>query len=193
MSVLTDPSPSLQAVLTTDELSSRPTRLPDFKAVNKAFTSLLMADLRSPDAILQKFAELLIDLCQADSAGVSLLEEDNGRKIFRWHAIAGIYAPYRWGSMARYGSPCGVVLNTEAVQLFNYPERHFPYSIPLHPPICEALLTPLRLNGTVIGTAWIISHDEKRRFDQDDLRRLQNLLRFTSVSYDIASNKRELR
>ena len=63
-----------------------------------------MADLRSPDAILQKFAELLIDLCQADSAGGSILEEDNGRKIFGWHAIGGDL-PYRWRSMARYDSP----------------------------------------------------------------------------------------
>jgi hypothetical protein len=68
-------------------------------------------------------------------AGVSILEEEDGRQLFRWHALAGIYASYRWGSMPRYASPCGVVVNTEAVQVL-YPERHFPYTIALNPPIC---------------------------------------------------------
>jgi hypothetical protein len=81
------------------------------------------------------------------------------------------------------------VLNTEAVQVFNYPERHFPYTIPLNPPICEALLTPFRLNGVVIGTTWIIAHDENRKFDQEDLRRMETLLRFTAVSYETALNR----
>jgi GAF domain len=186
---MTDPSASLNTVLTTDELASRCLRPPDFDAVNEAFGTLLMANLQSPEAILQRFAQLLIQLCNAHSAGVSILEEENGHEVFRWHAIAGVYAPYRWGTMSRYASPCGVVLKEESVQLFKYPERYFPYSIPLNPPICEALLTPFRLNENVIGTAWLISHEETRTFDKEDLRRMQNLLRFTAVSYDIALNR----
>jgi hypothetical protein len=185
-----DPSASLHTVLTTDELASRSSRPIDFEAVNEAFATLQMANLKWPEAILQRFAELLIDLCNAHSAGVSILEQENGNEVFRWHAIAGIYAPYRWGTMSRYSSPCGVVLDQEAMQLFKYPERYFLYSIPLKPPICEALLTPFRLNGNVIGTAWLISHKESRRFDNEDLRRMQNLLRFTAVSYEIALNRK---
>ena len=189
---MTDPSASLHTVLTTDEFVSRPSRPPDLEVVNEAFGTLQMANLKSPEAILQQFAQLLIDLCNAHSAGISILEEENGNEVFRWHAIAGVYAPYRWGSMPRYASPCGVVLNQEAVQLFKYPERYFPYSIPLNPPICEALLTPFRVNGNVIGTAWLISHEESRTFDKEDLRRMQNLLLFTAVTYDIALNRKEL-
>ena len=100
--------------------------------------------------------------------------------------------PIAGGSMPRDASPCGAVLNQEAVQLFKYPERYFQYSIPLNPPICEALLTPFSVNGNVIGTAWLISHEESRRFDKEDLRRMQNLLLFTAVSYDIALNRTEL-
>ena len=164
------PSASLHTVLMTDELASRFSRPADFDAVNEAFGRLQMANLRSPEAILQRFADLLIDLCNSHSAGVSILEGDKDKEVFGWHAIAGLYAPYRWGTMSRYASPCGVVLNQEAVQLFKYPERYFPYSIPLNPPIFEALLTPFHLNGNVIGTAWLISHEESRRFDNEDLR-----------------------
>ena len=187
---MTDLTYSLTEVLSTDELASRCSRPPDFERVNGAFNALLSARLYTPEAVLQKFAELLLDLCNAHSAGVSILEQDNGREVFRWHAIAGVYASYRWGSMPRYASPCGVVLNTGAVQVFNYPERHFPYTIPLKPPICEALLTPFRLSGVVIGTAWIIAHDENRKFDQEDLRRMETLLRFTAVSYETALKRR---
>jgi hypothetical protein len=183
MENLTDLSHSLTAVLTTYELASRCSRAPEYECVNDAYSTLLTSGLYTPEAVLQKFAELLLDLCNAHSAGVSILEEENGRELFRWHAIAGVYASYRWGSMPRYASPCGVVLNTEAVQVFIYPERHFPYTIPLNPPICEALLSPFPFNGKVIGTVWVIAHDENRKFDQEDLRRMQSLLRLTVVSY----------
>ena len=191
MENLTDPSFSLTAVLTTDELASRRSRSPDLDRVNNAYIALLSGRLYSPEALLQRFAELLLEVCNGHSAGVSILEEENRRQVFRWHALAGVYASYRWGIMPRYASPCGVVLNTEAVQLFKYPERHFPYSIPLEPPICEALLTPFRLNGNVIGRAWVIAHDENRQFDEEDLRRMENLLRLTAVSYDIALKRHE--
>jgi hypothetical protein len=176
----------LEAVLTTAELASRPSRPANFEIVNTAFRSLVKSRPKSAEDTLQKFTELLLPLCDAHSAGVSILEEQGNRKFFRWHAIAGIYAPYRWGSMPRHASPCGVVLDTRAVQLFTYPERHFAYAIPLNPPICEALLTPFSIKKIVIGTAWIIAHDEGRKFDREDLRRMEALLSLTTASYDFA-------
>src|SRR5688572_30355733 len=67
MENLNAPSPSLKTVLTTDELSRRPSREPDFEAVNQAFISLLSAGLRSPESILQRHAELLLLVCGAQS------------------------------------------------------------------------------------------------------------------------------
>jgi hypothetical protein len=77
---MTDPTSSLAEVLTTDELASRCSRPPDFERVNGAFNALLSACLYTPEAVLQRFAELLLDLCNAHSAGVSILEEENGRR-----------------------------------------------------------------------------------------------------------------
>jgi hypothetical protein len=176
----------LESVLTTSEFVSRSSRPSDFEVVNAAFRSLVESLPKSPDSILQRFTELLLSLCNAHSGGVSIVEEQAGRKVFRWHAIAGIYSAYRWGIMPLDNSPCGVVLNTQVVQLFTYPERHFPYTIPLNPPICEALLVPFRLRGNPIGTAWIIAHDESRKFDTEDLRRLESLLQLTAAAYSSA-------
>jgi hypothetical protein len=177
---------ALDSVLTTAELASRPSRPANFQIVNSAFHSLVEARPKSVEDTLQKFTELLLPLCDAHSAGVSILEEQDNRRFFRWHGLAGTYAPYRWGTMPRNASPCGVVLDTRTVQLFNYPERHFAYSIPLNPPICEALLTPFRIKKNLIGTAWIISHDEARKFDREDLRRMEGLLLLMTTSYDLS-------
>jgi hypothetical protein len=73
---MTDLTYSLTEVLSTDELASRCSRPPDFERVNDAFGALLSARLYTPEAVLQKFAELLLDLCNAHSAGVSILEEE---------------------------------------------------------------------------------------------------------------------
>ena len=97
------PSASLHTVLMTDELASRFSRPADFDAVNETFGRLQMANLRSPEAILQRFADLLIDLLNSHSAGVSILEGDKDKEVFGWHAIAGLYRH-------TVGEPCHAML-----------------------------------------------------------------------------------
>ena len=89
----------LEAVISTQELSLRPPRPPNSDALNRALITLAQTLARSPQHILKELVEAALDLCGAHSAGISLLEEENGRKIFRWHALAGQYAPI---SMARH-------------------------------------------------------------------------------------------
>ena len=61
--------------------------------------------------ILQQLVETALELCGAQSAGISLLEEENGQPIFRWHGVAGEYAPHLWSTTPREFSPCGTVLD----------------------------------------------------------------------------------
>jgi hypothetical protein len=84
---------SLESVLATAELSLRPSRLPDYQAENQALVALAQELANSPSSIMQQLVETALELCRAHSAGISLLEEEVGRKIFRWHAIAGQWAP----------------------------------------------------------------------------------------------------
>jgi hypothetical protein len=91
----------LEAVITTAELNQRPSRPVDHAAVNSALVTLMQEMVNSPGTILQRLADTALDLCQAHSAGISLLEDEDGRKIFRWHAMAGRYAPYLWGTTPR--------------------------------------------------------------------------------------------
>ena len=85
---------SLASVITTAELSRRPSRSPDFAAENRALVALAQVMAGSPDRILQKLAETALNLCRAHSAGFSLLELDGGRFyspviIGQWACHAG--------------------------------------------------------------------------------------------------------
>ncbi|MCS3928931.1 GAF domain-containing protein [Bradyrhizobium elkanii] len=47
----------------------------------------------------------------------------------------------------------------------------------------EGLLIPLYVDGEAVGTIWVISHDESRRFDAEDLRVMTNLGNFAEAAY----------
>jgi hypothetical protein len=89
------------------ELYRRPARQPDHERVTFALAELAQEIAVAPENILQMLAELALDLCRGDSAGVSLLESHEAEPVFRWHALAGEYVVHRHGTMPRSGSPCG--------------------------------------------------------------------------------------
>lgn len=137
----------------------------------------------SPRALLQRLAEVALELCAAHSAGVSLLEEADGRRVFRWHAVAGRWAELVWSTLPRDGSPCGTVLDRRAALLMIDPERHFAPLGQLSPPVVEALLVPFGPEAAPVGTVWVISHEAGRRFDREDRRIVTALTRFAADAY----------
>lgn len=177
----------LESVLCTEELSRRPARQPDLGALAGALVTLSQALANSPERTLQKLAETALDLCRAHSSGISLLEEENGRKIFRWHAVAGEYAPHLWGTTPREFSPCGTVLDTDAVQLMTHLDRHFTYFAQVQPRISEALLVPFHVGGEAVGTIWVVSHNQTRQFDAADARVMTTLGEFAAGAYQALS------
>src|SRR5919202_1657451 len=80
----------LEDVLATEELARRPARPPDFEAENRALVGLAREMATHPETILQKLADTALELCRADSAGVSIPEPgEGGPGVFRWRAVAG--------------------------------------------------------------------------------------------------------
>lgn len=174
-------TPALQSVLSTAELSKRPSRAPDYAAESRALIALAGQLAKSPVGILQQLAETALRLCGAQSAGISLLEADGKR--FYWPAIAGQWAQHLGGGTPREYGPCGTVLDNDTALLFSHPERDFDYFAPVTPLVEEALLMPFYINGNAVGTVWIIAHDESRRFDSEDLRLMTNLGTFAASAY----------
>src|SRR3984885_10673436 len=177
----------LESVIHTRELNRRQARPPDFAAVIGALVTLARTMADSPEGTLPQLVEAALSLCKAHSAGISLLEDENGRKIFRWHGVAGEYAPHLWGTTPRDFSPCGTVLDTNQVQLMSRLDRHFGYFADVKPGIAEALLVPFHVGGEAVGTLWVISHDESRQFDREDARVLTTLGEFAAAAYQTLS------
>src|SRR5215831_6864206 len=176
---------SLDDVLATAELARRPTRSPDYAAEGRALTTLAEAVADSPQTILQKLVETALDLCHADSAGISILEPGGTAGVFRWYAVAGQFASNIGSQVLREASPSGIVFDRNASLLFSYPERHFDYGMAIDPPIVEALLVPFHTEGRPVGTLWVMAHTPSRRFDSEDQRVLTSLSRFACLAYQV--------
>jgi PAS domain S-box-containing protein len=178
-------SASLEDVLITADLARRPARPPNYEAENRALSHLAEAMADSPKMILQTLLDTALELCHADSAGISVLEAGGPAGVFRWHAIAGQFACNVGGQLPRDASPCGTVLDRDASLLFARPERHFHYGMAIDPPIIEALLAPFHIQGKVAGAIWVMAHTPSRQFDTEDQRLLTSLSHFASAAYQM--------
>ena len=171
----------LDSIISTAELGRRRTRAPNHVAENDALIALAEKMASSPNKILQKLAETALNLCHAQTCGISLLESDG--VDFYWPALTGVWASHVGGSMPRGFSPCGTVLDRNAAQLMSHPERHFAYFAAVTPWIEEVLLVPFYVGGKAVGTIWVIVHDQSHRFDSEDLRIMTNLGTFAAAAY----------
>jgi hypothetical protein len=59
--------------------------------------------------------------------------------------------------MPRDASPCGVVIDRDAIQLMEFADRCFPELL-AEPRFVEALLFPFHADGKAVGTVWVVSH-----------------------------------
>jgi len=174
---------SLESILCTDELDRRPTRAPDFEAENRALVTLAQALADSPRSILQTLADTILDVLRSDSAGISLLTEDEKR--FYWPAIAGVWKPHIGGGTPRDFGPCGDVLDRNMPLMFRHVEWRYDYFLPVIPPVEECLLVPFYVQAKAVGTIWAIAHSGRRKFDAEDMRQLVSLGRFTASAYQV--------
>jgi signal transduction histidine kinase len=181
----------LSSILLTEELQRRPSRAPEHARENSALVSLVSALADSPGTILQTLADKVLEVLEADSAGLSLLTKDEAR--FYWAAIAGAWGPHLGGGTPRTFGPCGDVLDRNAPMLFTHWERRYPYLGSALPLADEGLLVPFHVNGKAVGTIWAIAHDTRRRFDVEDLRLLESLGRFASAAYQAVESIESLK
>src|SRR5215813_713914 len=183
-----DGGASLESILCTEELQSRPSRPPDYEEENRALVKLMSALADSPSSILQTLAETILDITDCDSAGLSLLTRNgkspdaDGRRFY-WPAIAGMWNPHVGGGTPRNFGPCGDVLDQNRTLLFQHFERRYPYLLPVIPAAEECLLVPFYVAGKAVGTIWAIMHSERRKFDAEDDRMMASLGKFASSAY----------
>ena len=178
----------LDAVLVTERLATRTPRAADHAAENRALHALALALGRSARTALDALVREAIALCRPDgnaTAGVSLLERDadGGEEVFRWTAMAGRLSHAVGGSTPRRFSPCGVCVDRGGPLLFQRPDLRFTYFLATGVPFAEGLVLPFRVAGEVAGTIWIVTHDEARPLDAEDVRIMTSLADFTGAVY----------
>ena len=172
----------LGSILITEALNRRPARPPDHRSESRMLVALAHALAESPRTILQTMADLVVENFSCESAGFSLLAEDE--KSFFWPAISGVWKGHIGGGTPRDFGPCADVLDCNAPLLFSHFERRYPYLIAAEPTVEECLLVPFHVEGRAVGTIWAINHSPDRRlFDAEDLRQLVSLGQFASAAY----------
>src|ERR1700683_4504849 len=181
----------INSVLITAQLPARPTRKKNHEQVSAALDELAKKISGIEEELLAVLVRAALELCDAGTAGFSVLYEDE--KVFRWDALAGALAGAKGGTTPSTWSPCGTTLDLGAPQLFYFPSRSFEFFSTPPRQIVEGLVVPVYVGDKPLGTLWVASHDD-RKFDKEDLQVLQSIAAFcgTAVSR-IRESQGELR
>jgi GAF domain len=178
----------LDDIIVTSQLSLRPSRSPNFSAEIKTIKMLVNAMSETPEAFWRRLAEAALELCRAGTAGVSLLDTEDGAEVFRAEAVAGVLSGHLNSTTPRT-SPCGAAIDRDGTQLMYQPERFFS-ALRFEPPIIEALIIPFRVQNRPAGTVWVLAHDDSCKFDREDERMGRTLASFAAAGWHLRRGRR---
>jgi PAS domain S-box-containing protein len=165
----------------TDELTRRAARAPDYRAENEALVALAQELASNPDGVLHRLAELVLQLCNADAAGIAVREPGGGEEIYRWRATAGDLVASLGRTIPAEAGLGGLAAGGQ-VMLLHGASRWCAAPGQVAPPICEQLLAPWSVDGRTTGMVWASAHRPERQFDREDARLLQSLSRFAGAA-----------
>jgi|GEM_PF-2104541 len=180
----------LTDILITGELKARQRNVPDKDAQRAVLNGVASSMHLEHAQFLHAVAQTALDLCCADSAGVSVLMEtpEDG---FTWDALVGRFSPFLNGTAPRHGSPCGVSIDSGETQLFSHPERLFAWMRAPGIPIVEGLVVPIFLSpGVPYGSLWIMLHEPGRRFTRSHLDVMELLGGHISAAVQLHNQRR---
>jgi signal transduction histidine kinase/CheY-like chemotaxis protein len=180
---------SNRAPASNDELANRTARQPDYALENRALVRLAKAQTGPKANLLQEIAEAALTVCNAGSAGISLVETVGESRHFRWLAVAGLCADLRGKTTAWDECPCGVTLQAGAPQLFIQPQDRFPSLQFPGVNVVEGIVVPIPGGETQLGAIWVMSHVHERRFDREDVRLLSTLAVFAGAALTLVDER----
>lgn len=138
-----------------------------------------------PESILQELVGAAVDLCGADSAGISIQHPDGpDDDFYHWAATAGQYSGFLDSHLPRYPSACGVTLERNRPQHFRVDQRFFDIMGVDAPTVTDGLLLPWQADQTR-GTIWIMAHGRTEAFDAEDCRMMQALADFAATGVSL--------
>jgi hypothetical protein len=139
------------------------------------------AFVESPETVLHELVKAAVELCGADSAGISLEKPDRtDTEFYHWVATAGQYSQFLDAILPRNPSACGVCLERGRPQLFRVGQRFFDLMGIEAPLVTDGILLPWQIDE-MRGTIFIMAHGRAEAFDRDDLRMMQVLADFAAM------------
>jgi len=169
------------------------TKRPDLRAEAVAFTKLAGVLASDPSGALTCVLEIARGLCNAGTAGLSLLRPDRADGMtVRWELVRGALASFEGIDATRTNSPCGLCLDAGATILVSRPTRVFAWLQGTHPPIIEILIVPLLDDaGYAHGTLWIAHHEPGARCTYDDARIVEQLAQQLMLALRLQEHARD--
>ena len=144
---------------------------------------LSRALLEKPDTILQELVSAAVDLCGADSAGISIEKEDGSdQEFYHWIATAGKYSGFLNAILPRNPSACGLCLERGYPQHFTVSKKFFDILGVEAPLVTDGILLPWKTEDTR-GTIFVMAHGRTEAFDENDARLMTMLADFAAMGY----------
>ncbi|MGA7805225.1 sensor histidine kinase [Bradyrhizobium sp.] len=181
---------TIAEVFITDELQRRATSDPDYLREKLALQDLAQQMSDHPSQVLPRLVKLAMDICDAESAGISILEPQSEQ--FRWFALSGVLASFEGATTPRNNSPCGVCLDCDSPVLMAHPERAYDWIRDAAISVPEVLLVPLRVKGLQsVGTLWIVA-SQSGHFDAGHARIMTELAAFAGMALRMIQTEERL-
>ncbi len=140
---------------------------------------------RSAADVLRRLSAEALLFCRAHSSGSRCVRDAGTAAPPSRAAMVGPWARFM-STAVPVVSPEAVVMERRQQQLFVDPARAYGYFADIWPRATELLVSPLEgLNGK-LGAAWVVLHDDSRRFDGEDQRRLSVITQCASAAYRVA-------
>jgi two-component sensor histidine kinase len=181
---------SLAGVFITAELGRRTTAPRNHLREKLAIQDIAERMSDQPTEILPQLVKLAMEISGAESAGISILEQD--KELFRWFGLAGVLAAFEGATTPRNDSPCGVCLDFDGPILMDRPERVYAWIADANITVPEVLLVPLRVKGRgAIGTLWLVAK-EPGHFDLGHAQAMTELSAFAGVALRMIQTEERL-
>lgn len=164
------------------EFAGRRLHTRDLSIQMEGLRRLTRAFVDKPEAILQELVNAALDLCGADSAGISIEQANpTDENFYVWVATAGRYASFSNATLPRFPSACGICLERGRPQRFRVFQRFFDLMDIDAAVVTDGILLPW-LVDEVRGTIWIMAHEKADAFDREDLAMMLVLSDFAAMA-----------
>ena len=161
---------------------NRPLRERDLIAQRQEMQRLVNLFVAEPTKILQRLADAAMDLCGADSAGISVEQPEKGdAEYWFWAATSGRYRHFANSAISRYPSACATALERGSPQHLIVTKQFFDLMGLDAPLVTDGLLLPWSA-GERCGTIWILAHERTQAFDLNDLLIAGTLADFAAMA-----------